>query len=161
MAEAVSQLEEALELFRRAGDRGAEARCLNGLGTANPDVAQRRALYEQALAAFSAIGDRLRQAQMHNNLALENAHMGLYALAREDAAEAVATARRKRARTDFAYYLDTLARAYMALGEAAHPEALNREGLTLSREVGDLGVEAFYLSGWAARPMGGPAIRGL
>ena len=66
-----------------------------------------------------------RQAQMHNNLALENAHMGLYALAREDAAEAVATARRTGARTDLAYYLDTLARAYMALGEAAHSEALN------------------------------------
>lgn len=146
-AEAARQLETALELFRRVGDRDGEARVLNGLGIANPDVAQRRMLYEQALAAFSATGNRLRQAQMHNNLALANMQMGLYALARADAAEATASARRTGARTDLAYYLDTLARVCMAQGEAAESEALGQEGLAVSREVGDQGVEGAYLFG--------------
>ena len=146
-AEAIDQTETALGLYRLVGDRDGEARCLNALGISNPDVGQKRALYEQALAAFSAIGNRPRQAQMHNNLALANAQMGLYALSREDAANAVATARRIGARVDLAYYLDTLARVCMALNEAAESEALGLEGLALSREVGDQGVEGSYLIG--------------
>ncbi|HNS50842.1 MAG TPA: GAF domain-containing protein [Anaerolineae bacterium] len=146
-AEAIDQTETALGLYRLVGDRDGEARCLNALGISNPDVGQRRALYEQALAAFGAIGNRPRQAQMHNNLALANMQMGLYALAREDAANAVATARRIGARVDLAYYLDTLARVCMALNEAAESEALGQEGLSLSREVGDQGVEGSYLIG--------------
>jgi signal transduction histidine kinase/DNA-binding response OmpR family regulator/putative methionine-R-sulfoxide reductase with GAF domain/tetratricopeptide (TPR) repeat protein len=147
VAEANAQLRAALELFRRGEDREGEGRILNGQGIICPDLAQRRAFYEQALAAYSAIGDRPRQAQVHNNLALLNAQMGLYALARDDAQEAVEAARRMGARVELAYYLDTLARAWLDLGELGRAEELFQEGLVLAREIGDVVVEAAYTLG--------------
>jgi PAS domain S-box-containing protein len=139
----------ALELFHQLGDREGEARALNGLGILCPDLAQRRSYYEQALTAFSAVHDRRGQAQIHNNLALTNEQMGLYALAREDAHEAVEAARQMGSRVELAYYLDTLARIYLDMGDSLTAEKLSREGLALAREVGDVSVEAAYAYGLA------------
>ena len=148
-ADAIARSEAALELFRRAGEREGEARTLNGLGILCADLAQKRAFYEQALAAYAALGERHRQAMVYNNLALLNEHLGLYALARDQACEAVDTARRTGARVDLASYLDTLARALLGLGDATGAEQLFGEGLALSRKVGDAALEANYTFGLA------------
>ncbi len=144
---AAAQAKAALALFRREGDREGEGRSLNLLGIVSPDFAQRRSYYEQALSAYETLGDRRGQAQVHNNLALTNQQMGLYALSCQDATEAVEVVRRMGARLDLAYYLDTLARAWLGRGDAGRAETLFREGLALSREVGDATVEAAFLLG--------------
>ncbi|RPI52300.1 MAG: hypothetical protein EHM56_08540, partial [Chloroflexi bacterium] len=147
VAEATAQAEGALELFRREGDREGEARSLNTLGILSSDVAQRRSCYEQALAAYEALGDRRGQAQVRNNLALTNQQVGLYALSANDAFAAVEVVRRMGARIDLAYYLETLARAWLGRGDTDQAEVLFQEGLTLSREVGDTSVVGAYLFG--------------
>ncbi len=147
VVEAAAQARAALEIFRREGDRAGEARALNTLGIRSPDVAQRRSYYEQALAAYEAVGDRRGQAQVHNNLAITSQQVGLYVLSGNDASEAVEVVRRMGARVDLAYYLDTLARAWLGRGDADRAEAVFEEGLAVCREVGDASVEASYIFG--------------
>jgi tetratricopeptide (TPR) repeat protein len=144
VVKAAAELRTALELFRSRGHREGEARTLNNMAIAHPDLAQKRTLYEQALAAYDAIGDRRGQAQIYNNLALTNAQMGLYARACEDASEAVETAGRMGARVDLSYYLDTLARGYLGLGDAATAQGLLEEGLALAQETGVVGIQGTY-----------------
>jgi PAS domain S-box-containing protein len=148
-AEAGVGLRAALELFRRGGDREGEARVLNGLGISCPDLAEKRALYEQALALYDTIGDRPRQAMVHNNLAAINTQMGLYGLAYDEGSKAVESGRRTGARGDLTYYLDTLARVCLALGDVGKAEKLCQEGLALTREIGDAGIEGYYAFGLA------------
>lgn len=147
--EGVARSLAALELFRRGGDREGEARTLNGLGILCTDLAQKRSYYEKALTAYMAVGDRLRQAMIRNNLAHANERMGLYLLARDDAAEAVDAVRSMGARLDLSYFLDTLARTCLSLGEVGRAEELYQEGLVLAREAGDRVLEANYLYGLA------------
>jgi PAS domain S-box-containing protein len=147
IAEGRAELEEALALFRRQGDREGEARALNGLGINSADFARRRAFFAQALAVLDTFGDRRHQAQVHNNLALTNEQMGLYSLARDDALAAVEAARRMGARQDEAYYLETLARTYLGVGDNDTAQELFRQGAALSREVGDRYAEAADILG--------------
>ena len=140
-------LHRALAIFRTLGDREEEGNTLNALGIAGVDTALKRASYQQALVSFEAAGNRERLHAVYNNLALVYWRLGLYRRARDYAEQAVGFVRRKNARLGLAYYLDTLGRAYLALGEVDRAWSCFEEGRIIAQEVGDPWTECAYCLG--------------
>ncbi|MBN1402725.1 MAG: tetratricopeptide repeat protein, partial [Anaerolineae bacterium] len=151
--------EQVLELSRRIGDREGEGIASNLQGMTQTDRAQSRAKYEQALAVAEAIGHQPVQVTMFNNLAGIYAYLGMYRRAIDYAERAVVLARRVQARGGLAYFLDTLARAYLGMGRLERAEQAFVEGRATAREVADRAVEACYPLGlgWVALANGRPA----
>ncbi|MEG3840362.1 tetratricopeptide repeat protein, partial [Microcoleus sp. herbarium14] len=68
---AIVQFEQALKLFREAGDRSQEVLTLNNIGAVYKDLGeQQKALkyYNQSLPLSRAIGDRSKEATTLNNI---------------------------------------------------------------------------------------------
>ena len=70
-------VEHAIELARRAGDRGGESRAVNTLFSSDPDLARRVHGLQQALRLAREGGDRYHERAALHNLALTYNQLGL------------------------------------------------------------------------------------
>jgi signal transduction histidine kinase/CheY-like chemotaxis protein len=85
-------VERAIELARRAGDRGGESRAVNTLFSSDPDLARRVHGLQQALRLAREAGDRYHERAALHNLALTYNQLGLMRRALRHIGEAVAIA---------------------------------------------------------------------
>ena len=85
-------VEHAIELARRAGDRGGESRAVNTLFSSDPDLARRVHGLQQALRLAREGGDRYHERAALHNLALTYNQLGLMRRALRHIGEAVAIA---------------------------------------------------------------------
>jgi DNA-binding CsgD family transcriptional regulator len=149
---AQSTLEQALEIFKRLGDRQGVARTLNRLGLAvwfRGDVERFRVLVDESLAVFRELEDL-------EGIGLSLMHVGTVALAHDDPAsapppieESLAICRELGDRRTIAKGAYFLGDAASGLGDHGSARALYEESLSLSIELGDRWMSASSIEGLA------------
>jgi PAS domain S-box-containing protein len=144
LKDAREDAERALALYRRLGDRAGESRALSLLGIAHTDESRRLSLQLRSLAISEAIRDSYRQSQTRNNLSNVYRKLGLYRRACHHAEKSVDFDRRTGAVASLTYSADSLARAYLGLGNVDMAESLMIEGRDAAQRAGDRPTVAFY-----------------
>ncbi len=144
--------EEALALFREAGDHGQAARTLAELGTLaviTEDYERATELYEQTIPVVRAAGDqRTLMVALANFASIANLQ-GDHDRAREVGEEALSLARRSEAKDVIAALLHNLARVALAQGRAEHAGRLFAESLAIGQELGYKESVAYCVEGCA------------
>ncbi len=137
---ALVYLEQALALFRAAGDRSGEAGTLNEIGRVCFDLGEKqKALdqYGQALPFFRAVGDRHGEAGVLNNTGLVYDSLGEKQKALDYYGQALPLFRAIGDRSGEASTLANLGLVYSALGEKQKALDYFGQALPLLRAAGD------------------------
>jgi CHAT domain-containing protein/tetratricopeptide (TPR) repeat protein len=155
----IEKYHEALELYRRAGDRKWEAETLNYVGVAYYLLGEmRKALdkYNEALPLRRAVGDRRGEAQTLSNIGVIHRSLGEMRKALEKYNEALPIFQEVGDRRGEAQTLSNIGAVYRPLGETQKALEKYDEALPLWRAIGDRRGEAESLSniGVAYRSMG-------
>ncbi|HEU0172959.1 MAG TPA: tetratricopeptide repeat protein, partial [Blastocatellia bacterium] len=145
----VEKYHEALELYRKAGDRSKEALTLNSIGAVHWSLGEmQKALekYNEALPITRAVGDRRGEALTLNNIGVVYWSLGEIQKALEKYDEALPIRRAAGDRIGEAATLNNIGVIYASLGE--NQKALERlnEVLSIRRAIGDRGGEAQTLN---------------
>ena len=146
---AIEKYENALLLWRVAGDRLGESQTLNNLGRVYDDLGEeQKALdyYNQALLLRHAEGDRAGEAQTLNNLGFVYDSMGEEQKALDYSSQALRLERAVGDRAGEAQALHNLGRVYDSLGEKQKALDYYNQALPLRRADGDREGEARTLS---------------
>jgi CHAT domain-containing protein/predicted negative regulator of RcsB-dependent stress response len=149
----VEKYHEALELYRRVGDRSKEAAILNKIGWAHRYLGEmRKALdeFDKALQLSRAVGDRRGEAMALNGIGAAYWSVGEMRKALEKYNEAVQLRRAAGDRRGEAHTLSNIGLVYWRVGEMRKALEKYNEALQLSRAVGDRYSEANILSNIAA-----------
>jgi tetratricopeptide (TPR) repeat protein len=148
---AAARFEEALALYRQAGDRGGAARALNNLGIVarrQGDHATAAVRYDEALTLFRELTDPVGVGNCLNNLGLVRFSQGDYQTARALIEEALVVCapgdRQQRAGR-----LESLGRVASGVGDTELARSSYHESLALSGELGSVELIAFALEGLA------------
>jgi CHAT domain-containing protein/Tfp pilus assembly protein PilF len=152
-SEGIKKYNEALELYRRAGDRSKEAAMLNKIGWAYNFFGElRKALekYNEALSLSRAVCDRREEATALNGIGVIYWRSVEMRKSLEAYNEALALRRAVGDRLGEANTLSNIGMVYWVLGEMRKALEAYNEALQLNREVGDRLGEANTLSNIAA-----------
>jgi CHAT domain-containing protein/predicted negative regulator of RcsB-dependent stress response len=144
----VEKYHEALELYRRAGDRSKEAAVLNKIGWAYKVLGEMwKALetYNEALQISRAVGDRLGEAIVLSGIGGTYWRLGDMRKALEKYNEALQISRALGDRYREARVLSNIGLVYWALGEMRKALDEFNKALPLSRAAGDRESEANLL----------------
>jgi tetratricopeptide (TPR) repeat protein len=147
--ESIEKYQEALKLYRRAGDRSGEASTLNNIGRVYRSLGEtQKALdkYNESLSIRRAIGDRRGEAESLNNIGLVYRVFGDLQKALENYQEALPTWRALGDRKTEAETLNNVGVAYQLLGEMKKSLETHFEALKIRDAVGDQKGKAITLS---------------
>lgn len=145
--------EEALDLWRKVGDKMGIVQGLNslaGIALEQRQFERTTALLEQTLQLWRELGDKEGLAQALNNLGTVAVNQGDYQRAKKPLEEALGLWRELGDKTGIALALDNLATVTARQGDTLRAAQLRQESLRLWREVGDRGGMASALLGLAA-----------
>jgi CHAT domain-containing protein len=145
----IEKYHEALELYRRAGDRSKEAYIIKEIGWAHMFLGElRKALemYNEALQVSRAAGDRRQEANALNGIGGAYWQLGEMHKTLEKFNEALQVSRAAGDRRGEAAFLNNIGIAYWRLGEMRKALEKFNEALPLSRAVGDRYREGNILS---------------
>jgi tetratricopeptide (TPR) repeat protein len=137
--EALTHLEQALELYRQLGDDLNQAHVCVGLGMIlDRQGRYREALHqsEQALTRYRTSGHRVWQAHALNNLSWLHTRLGNYESALKPAELALTLLREDADRRAEASTFDSLGFAYHHLGQHANAITAYQQALTSFRDLG-------------------------
>ncbi|MEU6934342.1 BTAD domain-containing putative transcriptional regulator [Streptomyces sp. NPDC046374] len=157
--QAAEQYRHALDLAHGIGDRGAEARALQGLGI----VSRRRRDYDrahdhsaQALAFFRELGDRGGEARCLTDLGIVHEHRGRHEDAHEHHRQALHAYRETGSRIGETIVLNNIGLLYQRQGRYDEARRQHRQALELCRKFDFPGDEAESLNALAeaARSLG-------
>jgi CHAT domain-containing protein len=149
LRQAIAKFEEALKLYREAGDTSAQAASLLVLGKVYDDLGEKqKALeyYSQSLPLRRALGDRSGEAIALNNIGKVYSDLGEKQKGLEYLGQSLPLFRAVGDRTLEAVTLNNIGGVYDDLGENQKALEYYSQSLTLSRAVGDRGGEAFTLN---------------
>ena len=139
---------EALDLWRRAGDRRGEAETLWFLGNANRSMGQpekARDYYNQSLALALEIDYRRVEGPLYNALGQLSAESGDWQAALDAYDRALEAAEHAGNRAVESYVLESLAHAYEDLDDFQTALSYFEERLAIARSEGDRRGEFFWL----------------
>jgi predicted ATPase/DNA-binding SARP family transcriptional activator len=142
--------EQALELFREAGDDGEAARTLaemGGTAVLAGDYERAAALFEETLPLFRAAGDTRAVMVATSNLAALLSLRGDRERARELSLEALALARAQGDKDQLSISLHNVGRLFLADGDLAAAGRHFDESLSVGRELGYRELIAYCLEG--------------
>jgi tetratricopeptide (TPR) repeat protein len=145
----VEKYHEALELYRRAGDRRGEAETLNNIGLVYWSLGERQKALDkldEALPIRREVGDRRGEGVTLNNLGLVYRLSGETQKGVDKFNEALLIRREIGDRRGEAITLNNLGSAYRFSGEMQKALDVYNEALPIWREVSDRGAEAITLS---------------
>jgi CHAT domain-containing protein/Flp pilus assembly protein TadD len=145
----VEKYHEALELYRRAGDRSREAYILNKIGWAHIYLGEmRKALekYNEALSFSRAVGDRREEASALNGIGVVYWQLGEMRKTLEKYNEALQLSQAAGDLRREAAILNNIGVIHWILGETQKAWEKYNEALPVSRAVGDRSREANILS---------------
>ncbi|MEG4119422.1 tetratricopeptide repeat protein [Microcoleus sp. N9_B4] len=145
----IVKYEEALKLYREAGDREKEAVTLNNIGGVYSDLGeQQKALdyYNQSLPLNRAIGDRSVEAITLNNIGKVYSDLGEQQKALDYYNQSLTLKRAIGDRTGEAITLNNIGKVYSDLGEKQKALDYYNQSLPLKRAIGDRRGEAVTLS---------------
>ncbi|WP_442923053.1 CHAT domain-containing protein [Microcoleus sp. A006_D1] len=146
---AIVKYEEALKLYREAGDRGGEANTLKNIGNVYYYLGEKqKALeyYNQSLPLSRAVGDAKREAATLNNIGIVYYYLGEKQKALEYYNQSLPLSRAVGDRSGEANTLINIGRVYSDLGEKQKALEYLGQSLLLYRAVGDRSGEANTLS---------------
>ena len=146
---AIAASEEALELYRGAGDEAGETLMLFRLGTSYlgaGEMVRARALLEESLAGFRRQGNRVGECEAAGNLASLEAMHGDPKLGQELLEQNVELARELGWRWWEASKLLHLAEHALGMGNVGEGEKRAAEGLEIERELANRRIMVFGLA---------------
>jgi tetratricopeptide (TPR) repeat protein len=155
----IEKYQEALELYRRAGDSKEEAVTLNSIGEIRWALGEmQKALekFNEALPLRRAVGDRRGEAETLNNISAVYQSTGEMQKALEKFNETLPLRRAVGDRSGEAQTLNNIGVVYQSTGEMQKALEKHNEALPLRRAVGDRSGEAVTLNniGSALRSLG-------
>src|SRR6266511_2271475 len=145
----IEKYQEALELYRRAGDRGGEAETLHNIGLVYSSFGEtRKALekYNEALPIRRAAGDRIGEADALNSIGTLYWSLGETGKALEKLNEALPIYQLMGDRGGEAATLNNIGVVYRSLGETQKALEKYNEALLIFQSVGDRNGEASTLT---------------
>src|SRR6266545_3759216 len=145
----IEKYEEALGLYRRAGDSRGEAETLNSIGLAHHSLGEKqKALdkYNEVLPVLRAIGDRGGEATVLNNIGTVYLSLGETQKALDKFNEALPILRAVNDRNMEATTLNNIGLAYISLGEKQKALDKYNEVLPIERAIGNRDMEAGTLN---------------
>jgi len=145
---AIVKFEEALKLYREAGNNRAQALSLFVLGSVYDDLGEKQKALEycsQSLSLFRAVGDRSGEAINLNKIGSVYDDLGEKQKALEYYSQALSLRRATGDRGGEATTLNNIGRVYDDLGEKQKALEYYSQSLPLFRAVGDRRKEAFAL----------------
>ncbi|MEG3890075.1 CHAT domain-containing protein [Microcoleus sp. Z1_A1] len=146
---AIVKLEEALKLYREAGDNRGQALSLLGLGSIYSALGeQQKALeyYSQSLPLYRAVGNRHGEATTLTNIGKVYSDLGEQQKALEYYSQSLPLFRAVGSRRGEAYTVNNIGKVYSDLGEKQKALEYYSQSLPLSRATGDRGGEAMTLN---------------
>ena len=149
LRQAIAKWEEALKLYREAGDRRGEAFTLTNIGQVYSDLEeQQKALeyYSQSLPLSRAVGDRKQEATILNSIGSAYSYLGEKQKAREYFSQSLPLHREVGNRYGEARALNNIGLVYLELGENQKAKEYYSQSLPLFRSIGDRGGESTTLS---------------
>jgi CHAT domain-containing protein/predicted negative regulator of RcsB-dependent stress response len=144
----IEKYHEALDLYRRASDRGSEAETLSKIGEVYDSLGEmQKALekYNEALPIMRAVGARRSEADTLNNIGVVYDLLGEMQKALEKYNEALLIIRAVGDRRREADTLNNIGWVYRSLGEMQKALEKFNEALPISRAAGDRRGEAVTL----------------
>jgi tetratricopeptide (TPR) repeat protein/transcriptional regulator with XRE-family HTH domain len=147
--QAVSYLQQALDLYRQVGDRFGEASALNDLGGVDWRQArypQAASYLRQALDLYRQIGDRFGEARTLGNLGVVDERQGRYPLAATGHRQALALFREIGDKNGQARALANLGVVDLRQGRLQQAADHLRQAIDPYREAGDRNGEAYALA---------------
>ena len=145
---AIVKLEEALKLYRQAGDKRREPLSLLGIGKVYGDLGEnQKALeyYNQSLSLFRAVGDRSGEAVTLYNIGGTYSGLGENQKALEYYSQSLSLSRAIGNRSGEALALNNAGLVYSELGQKQKALEYYSQSLSLFRAVGDRDGEAVTL----------------
>src|SRR6266508_1898652 len=145
----IEKYQEALELYRRAGDRGGEAETLHNIGLVYRALGETGKALEklnEALPILREVGDREGEAAALTNIGLLYNLLGETGKALEKLNEALPIGRAAGDRIGEAYALNSIGTLYWSLGETGKALEKLNEALPIYQLMGDRGGEAATLN---------------
>ncbi|MEG4850975.1 CHAT domain-containing protein [Microcoleus sp. B5-D4] len=146
---AIVKYEEALKLYRKAGDRRGEATTLSNIGSVYSDLGEKQKALEyfgQSLPLWRAVGDRGGEARTLNNIGVVYSDLGEKQKALEYYSQSLPLFRATGDRGGEAYTLTSIGVVYSQLGEKQKGLEYYSQSLPLFRAVGDRRWEAYTLT---------------
>jgi CHAT domain-containing protein/Tfp pilus assembly protein PilF len=146
---AVALFEQALALWRAAGDRYGEALALHAIGGiygSSGDSEKALGVLNEALAIRRAIGDRHGEASTLNNIGLSYVTLGEYQKVLDNVTAALALQRTTGDRRGEAQARNNLCLTYRRLGEYQRALTQCIEAVALHRAIGNRRAEADNLN---------------
>src|SRR6476469_7179980 len=150
LRKAIAKWEEALKLYREAGDTSGQASSLFAVGRVYSDLGEnQKALeyYSQSLPLIRAVGDRAGEAAILTNIGSVYSELGEKQKALEYYSQSLALFRVTSDRRGEAATLHQIGDVYSDLGEKQKALEYYNNSLFLFRSVGDRRGEATTLSG--------------
>ena len=149
LTSAIAKYEEALKLYREAGDRRKEALTLNNIGAVYSDLGEtQKALenYSQSLPLSRAAGDRSMEASTLTNIGKVYSDLGEKQKALENYSQSLPLSRAAGDRSLEAITLNNIGQVYSNLGETQKALENYSQSLPLTRAVSNRSMEAITLS---------------
>ena len=145
----VEKYQEALELYRRAGDSRGEAKTLDSIGVVHQLIGEmQKALdkHGEALPIRRAVGDRGGEAETLNNIGMAYRALGDMQKALDKYSEVLLIARERGDRSGEGVMLNNIGAVYALSGDLRKALDKYNESLQIRRAVGDRGGVAVALS---------------
>jgi CHAT domain-containing protein/Tfp pilus assembly protein PilF len=149
LRKAIAKFEEALKLYREAGDRTQEAVTLNNIGLVYSNLGEKQKALEylgQSLPVSRAVGDRSQEAITLSNIGSIYDYLGEKQKALEYYNQSLPLSRTTGDRSQEAITLNNIGVVYLDLGEKQKALEYYNQSLPLRRVVGDRSGEATTLS---------------
>ena len=155
----IEKFQEALGLYRKAGDRKWEAETINNIGFIHyllGDAKKALEMFYMALPMSQTIGARSQEAEILNNIGQVHWSLGEMQKALEKYNEALPIVRTEGDHREEAFTLNFIGLVYRSLGQMQKAVENCNEALLLYRAVGDRSGEASALNtlGMAYRSLG-------
>jgi CHAT domain-containing protein/Tfp pilus assembly protein PilF len=149
LRKAIEKYDEALPLYRIAGDRRGEAHVLNQIGEVHwalGEIQKALEYFSQSLPIMRTIGDRSGEAMMLNNIGAAYALLGKKQEALDYYNQSLPLSRVVGNRSTEIMTLNGLGSLFNSLGETQKALDYYNQALPLSRAVGDRVLEFFMLN---------------
>lgn len=147
--EALKNYDQALALFRQAGERNGEALVLNDMGPAYAELGQKQKaleVYNQAIAIWRETGNRQGEALTLNEIGRLYRDLGQHQTAMDYYNQALPIWRETGNRSGEAMALSDIGLAYASLGQPQKALDYGSQALPIFRETGNRRGEAMVLN---------------